>query len=269
MKLVIGKNSHIGVALCQHLRSFENEFSIMSTQDFLNIFLKNGQKGLSEFLEDRATIDHIYLAFGITDSKANYELATILNYKLPIALISSAQTLGIKSTSFGSVHESTTINSNYISTKKAFYKELSVGSETFSNHFHFQLHTLVPNLTPSSSWSFLGQIEKSIKFSEPFVMTSGDQLRQFHRATDVIFQVLQNKPKSEFAVIEGCTYHKLRDIAESIFSYFSLDGLLTINYKEKNPNEIYTPITHNILTIVNPSLDMSVKDIILHIESKL
>jgi nucleoside-diphosphate-sugar epimerase len=174
-----------------------------------------------EILKDLIRFDlskaDIFVAAGITDSRVDPALLWSLNYHLPKNLISSTANLGSRIITFGTIHESFTINNEYFASKRALGNFVR-NTQEFNNARHFLLHTLYSD-DPPPEHMFLGQMFKALKTGVAFNMSNGKQLREFHHVDDItkaVFKLLQSTESRSQDISTGSGM-QIRKLAEEIF----------------------------------------------------
>lgn len=106
---------------------------------------------------------------------------------------------------------------------------------------HYQLHTLYGGKRPPP-FMFLGQMEAALRQKIPFLMSSGNQLREYHHADDVAANILLHlrsaaPTSSEIALNSGCAT-RLRNLAEAVFDHFGMSDLLKVGALAQQQGEV-------------------------------
>jgi hypothetical protein len=107
---------------------------------------------------------------------------------------------------------------------------------------HIQLHTLYGG-ERAHPFMFLGQIEMALRKREPFAMSAGRQLREYHHVQDVVDNVsdfLSNGdgPSRCFDLSSGAPV-SLRGLASDIFDAFGLSRLLQAGRVAEAKGEVF------------------------------
>ena len=111
---------------------------------------------------------------------------------------------------------------------------------SFVNPSVIRLHTLFGIGIPPKNM-FLGQIFNSLKNKTKFNMSDGNQFRQYHHYNEVsnlLNMILSSKSNEKIIDLSGEIWIKLKDLANSIYSYFDCLELLNIGSLKKSQNEI-------------------------------
>ncbi len=96
---------------------------------------------------------------------------------------------------------------------------------------HFQLHTLYGRRKPHD-FMFLGQMEKALRERTPFLMSAGEQVREYHHVDDVagnVIRYLQGAASApERIELNSGNTIRLKSLAEAVFRHFGLDGMMRV-----------------------------------------
>lgn len=186
----------------------------------------------------------VFVASGLLDPKLSQEDLLRVNYHLPKNLIDGAAKLGIKVITFGTVMEGLLQSKNpYIQSKTALGEYVSAAAAAGRPAIHLQIHTLY-GLGQPSPFMFLGQMLSAIRANEPFKMTSGRQLREYHHLTDEAKAIRQIASSAQPGVL-NLSHGKplsLRIIAESVFQAFGKGDLLRVGALPEPPDENYEKV---------------------------
>jgi nucleoside-diphosphate-sugar epimerase len=175
----------------------------------------------------------LFVASGLLDPRLPKEDLYAINFLLPKNLIDGASKVGMKVITFGTVMENFIKSPNpYIQTKVALkdYIENIAVKEDKVQATHLQMHTLYGVGQPSS-FMFLGQILHALKANEPFKMTSGRQLREYHHIEDEI-KAIKKLASADIGGVYDISHGNpvsLSSIAESAFDAFGKKDLLHIS----------------------------------------
>jgi nucleoside-diphosphate-sugar epimerase len=109
---------------------------------------------------------------------------------------------------------------------------------------HIRLHTLYGGRP--QSFMFLGQIEGALRNRRSFDMSAGQQLREYHHASDVAQSVLgyladAREPFEMIALSSGKPV-RLGVLATAVFEHFGLSHLLRIGSIEAAPGEVFEAV---------------------------
>jgi nucleoside-diphosphate-sugar epimerase len=112
--------------------------------------------------------------------------------------------------------------------KEVWQQEAQAGRVLWT---HYQLHTLYGGKQPPP-FMFLGQMDAALRQKATFLMSSGDQFREYHHAHDLATNVLRHlrtaaPASAKIAMNAGCAT-RLRDLAEAVFHHFGRPDLLKV-----------------------------------------
>jgi len=200
---------------------------------------------MDEILRDGDACNVIFAAGALDPSLSKPELYQA-NVALPLAIYSRLEEYKLgygQFMTFGSIHETcpemATAN-NYIWSKR----ELLIGRESAKGTFpwhHIQLHTLYGGTVRSHM--FLGQVESSLRARQPFNMSNGNQLREYHHVDDVAYSALEylSRRLSSHSTIEFNSGEpiSLRELATEIFCHFDGESLLQIGAIPTPRSEVF------------------------------
>ena len=186
----------------------------------------------------------VFVASGLLDSRLSQDELLSVNYHLPKNLIDGAAKLGIKVITFGTVMEGLLkLKNPYIQSKCALRDYVNVVVAQGWPATHLQIHTLF-GLGLPSPFMFLGQMLSAIRVNQPFKMTSGRQLREYHHLTDeakAIRQIANSACPGTLNLSHGKPL-SLNTIAESVFQALGKSDLLHIGTLPEPPDENYEKI---------------------------
>jgi nucleoside-diphosphate-sugar epimerase len=108
----------------------------------------------------------------------------------------------------------------------------------FQNYIHLQMHTLYggENISPST---FLGQVADALMRNQPFKMSAGNQLREYHHLEDdvaAISEVINSGASGKIEISHGQPV-TLRLLAETIFRSIGKLELLEVGMLASNSFE--------------------------------
>ena len=178
----------------------------------------------------------VIFANGLTDPARPRGELFYSNYEFPIQAIQALRDApGIRFLTFGTVMEDFSqlvATNHYLASKRALatgIEALALNPHLSGRVLHLRLHTLYGG--KPAAHSFLGQICASLQCDEPFMMSGGQQLREFHHVNDVARSVLTLSGRawdcSAASVSFGRPVH-LRTLAERIFAAFGRSHLLKL-----------------------------------------
>lgn len=234
--VIVGSNGNLACKLKQKLPNAR----IVSRLEFLSwINPRQLKEGLGT-----SDLD-IFLAAGITSSKASAHELLMVNFEIPALIAKSMIGEESRIFTFGSIMEKEPriVRDNpYIATKFQLSEFLS--QNLSPNQFlHLRLHTLYGGKSFNREM-FLGQLFYSIRENTIFRMTSGEQIREYHHIDDDLSAMDALVQSGHFGIqeISHGEYMKLRDIAEQILEYFGVPELLSLGFLSDTHAEILRPI---------------------------
>lgn len=200
---------------------------------------------VARFFDERAGDEAtIFVASGLLDPRLPPEDLSKVNYLLPRNVIDGATKLGVKVVTFGTVMEGLLASKNpYIQSKVALGEYVAYVASADKPVVHIQIHTLYGVENPSP-FMFLGQMLSAIKEEQPFRMTSGRQLREYHHLAD---EAVALRRISDIAApgVVNLSHGKpvsLKDVAESVFDAFGMNHLLQVGALPEPPDENYDKV---------------------------
>ncbi len=235
MIFLIGGRGRLGQAL---MMEYSDKQPVLIDRVVYQDWWKEGsEKEIFEYFEQEDTDDAvIFVTAGLLDPTLPADDLLRVNYLLPKNIIKGTAALGIKVVTFGTIMEEFGESDNsYIQSKCALSD--FVKDQPFA--LHIRIHTLYGNGAPSS-FMFLGQMQDAILKGNPFKMTSGNQLREYHHIEDevkAIKKIVNSSVKGVFNLNHGDPV-ALKDIAQIVFTAFGKQNLLKLG-------SIPDPVTDN------------------------
>jgi nucleoside-diphosphate-sugar epimerase len=107
---------------------------------------------------------------------------------------------------------------------------------------HIRLHTLYGGSKRPHPFMFAGQMFDALARKEPFKMSGGAQLREYHHVEDIATSVLAFLAGShDQKIIELSSGQpiRLRDLASAVFRYFDAASLLEIGARIHSNGEVF------------------------------
>jgi len=186
----------------------------------------------------------IFVASGLLDPRLSQEGLFRVNYLLAKNVIDGATKLGMKVITFGTVMEGRLQSKNpYIQSKVKLGDYVRAVAREAKPVIHIQLHTLYGRGQPSP-FMFLGQMLTAIQTNQPFKMTSGRQLREYHHLRDEAMAVRQVANLASPGVLD-LSHGKplsLKTIAQSVFQNLGKKDLLQLGALPEPPEENYETV---------------------------
>ena len=241
MILVVGRNGNLSLALQRIFQ--DKEIRIVGSDIAHKWSIDDGAKKIEEDLNKLGIEpDLIFNAAGEVDPNANYSKLNNLNFNLPKNLELYSRSHGIKLITFGTILENleNLAEANpYLSSKRKYFEYFQKVALGESHSLHVQIHTWY-GLDRPHLHMFLGQIFQSLKENEPFKMSAGNQLREYHFVYDDLkaVQFLINQNFRGIIQINHGEILSLKEIALTLFKSFDALNLLKIGSLETPTHEV-------------------------------
>jgi nucleoside-diphosphate-sugar epimerase len=199
---------------------------------------------------------------------AKYKEIMLWNYEFPRYLYTLCQQTGLKLITLGSVHENypQLLSSNLYLQSKFKLKEFLVKKD-FKDSLHFQFHTWYGG-NKVHEQMFLGQIINSIRHRSVFKLNSGDQKREYHHIEDdakCLLKTLLKRSVGCFEISHGQPV-TLRDISNSIFSFFNCEDYLQI---ADSPILAEYDINYDVFKTSNCAFRPTIEGLINYVQTKI
>jgi len=229
---IIGGKSRLAKAIVSSLKKQNIKYKIKNV-------LLNGSEPNSIFkdlLPKRLENDGNRLIFNCladTAGEKGQKLQNYINYDFAYNLCESYESDLI--VNFGSNTEETNIDSTYLDAKRRLCENLADSH----NSYYFKLSTLY-GYYPLKKGMFLSLLYNSIRKNEDFNMSSGDQLREYHRYSDVVLDIMYILKKSSPGIfpIKSNDSVAIKDIALAVRD--ELNPNMAINFcVDKIEHEVY------------------------------
>lgn len=261
-KVIVGRNGN----LANQLKTRYPDARVISRDEYLSW---DNVSDIHKILDSQST--DIFLAIGITSSKASTQDLELMNYRIP-SLIAKAISIGnSRIITFGTIMEKKpelSKNNPYVASKRRLNLFLQNNLRPES-YLHLLIHTLYGGKKVNPHM-FLGQILSAIGTKSAFHMSSGRQVREYHHIDDDLraTELLLDNKLNGIQEISHCESFSLEKIAKTIFSHFNLRDKLFIGETSSN-KEIFKPIgiRHPLLKEFN--FQPSLPGIITFIEEQL
>lgn len=186
----------------------------------------------------------VFVTSGLLDPNFSEEDLLKVNYTLAKNVIDGASKIGTKIITFGTVMEELIKSKNsYVRSKKKLSEYVEKMANNERSIKHIQLHTLY-GIDHPSPFMFLGQILLAIKSNQPFEMTSGGQLREYHHLEDeaVAIRLITDSSVSGVVNLSHGQPVLLRAVAESVFDALEKSHLLRLGALPEPAEENYDQI---------------------------
>jgi nucleoside-diphosphate-sugar epimerase len=197
--LLFGANGNLGAALRRQLTATGHSVQGIAWRDVAE-WLDHSSKTQEQCI--RAAVSEIaadnfdiLFANGLTDPRQPAQCLFRSNTQFPQSVIAATRCIrGCRYVTFGSVLErlgGDMANNAYATSKIKLAEWVKEQVERNSTNWnlkgriiHLQIHTLYGGLEPAPHM-FLGQLVAALRLHQPFAMSTGQQLREYHHVDDV------------------------------------------------------------------------------------
>lgn len=242
MYIIIGGRGRLGSCLAKMTSAQVHHVDHTACSEW---WRPDSKKNIVKYFEERnLTQGTVLITAGVLDPSRSASEHECVNYLLPKHVIESANSLGLRTITFGTVMENLIgdkTQNPYIMSKLRLSHFVQ---ECPANHIaalHVRLHTLYGGASPPHSFMFLGQLLNAIHNRTDFKMTHGEQLREYHHIDDearAIFHLAQTKLTGVMQLNHGKP-EKLKDIAHHVLNAFEQLPLLRLNALKPPMHENY------------------------------
>lgn len=247
---ITGGRGRLGQALASEYAGAGVDVVLLERDVYQEWAADGADRAIARYFErdSRSGDSVVCVASGLLDPRLPHDSLLAVNYRLPRNVISAALPLGMRVVTFGTVMEAMhNVGNAYIDSKRRLgeYVNSACGRGAVT---HVQIHTLYGSGAPTPSM-FLGQIAHALHAGEPFRMTSGRQLREYHHVADdagAIRWLVESGSPGTVALSHGRPV-TLRQIADAVFEAFGKRELLKIGAlpdpEQENYETIFEPLS--------------------------
>lgn len=239
MKLVLGANGRLGTALTARLGS-------VAVRPERNIYESwwraDSVPAVTRYLKEQdQPIDTIFVAAGIIDPSESATQHERVNQLIPQQVIRAAVPMGIRVVTFGTMMEilsSASPASTYVASKVELARFVSQQARLSDSALHLRIHTLYGG-GPPDPFMFTGQMLTALRKREPFLMSPGTQLREYHHVIDEVDAIISLAESTARGVVDlnhGDAI-SLAELAQTTFRAFDAGELLRIGSLSAPTNE--------------------------------
>ncbi len=172
----------------------------------------------------------VYVTAGLLDPRLAPEEHARVNVALPLNVVEGAAPLGLRVRTFGTVMETLLSSQNpYVRSKAELGRQMAAAAASGLAVAHLRIHTLYGGGAPAG-FMFLGQLASALRERQPFRMTLGRQLREYHHVDDdaAALALLEAAGLSGVVDLNHGAPLSLRALAESVFGAFGASALLEL-----------------------------------------
>jgi nucleoside-diphosphate-sugar epimerase len=219
-----------------------------SPRDFVKrVIAGKGDELVASLLAQGGLQDWI-CAVGIVDPKADRDVIEGVNVAFPCRLhellAREAAAGTVRFVTIGSVLENQaelSATNPYLASKFRMFDALRrAGGRLRWNHF--RLHTLYGGNKRPNPIMFAGQMFDALARGEPFKMSGGTQLREYHHVDDIaesILSFLAERDEDMAVELSAGEPLRLRDLATAVFAHFDASKLLEIGARGQPSGEVF------------------------------
>lgn len=202
------------------------------------------EQDVSRFFASAPSGSVVLVAAGVLDPALSESEHQRVNVDLPLSVIDGACSAGLRVVTVGTVMERLASHSNrYVAAKVKLAQAVAQRAASGLPVVHAQVHTLYGGGAPSPHM-FLGQMLVALKSRQPFEMSPGQQLREYHHVDDDVaaMRTLLATPLTGVMALshgEPCT---LRDLASSVFEELGAMHLLRLGARPEPPDDNFATV---------------------------
>lgn len=223
--LLLGKDGNVSQSF-QSLMAADSRFKY-SALSYLELKKLVEENMLEEYFSN-ITKSYPQLNFwvvyccGITSPNAPSMNLRAANIDLPMRVLTAILGSNARLVTFGTIMENyITIceNNPYLHSKLLFSQGLSTINR--SSYLHIRLHTLYGGMKLQSHM-FLGQLYNSLKSQKDFIMSRGEQKREYHHIDDDVSICLRLILLEKSGIVEINSGQPIRliDLANAVYDFF-------------------------------------------------
>ncbi|MFC5461332.1 NAD-dependent epimerase/dehydratase family protein [Massilia niabensis] len=229
MKLIVGGRGRLGQALVRAYGA--HEVRCLDRAVYADWAAPGGAEQARDFFAPWAgSAATVFVTSGVLDPKLLPAEHQQVNFDLPAAVIAGAGAHGLRVLTFGTVMECLLAQQNpYVRSKAALGQHVADLAARGAAVAHVRVHTLFGG-GPPSPFMFLGQMLTALQQRQPFNMTLGKQLREYHHIDDEARAIRLLDDAGVCGVLELSHGEPLTlaELAGTVFSSFGAQELLRL-----------------------------------------
>lgn len=186
----------------------------------------------------------VVIAAGLLDPALPEAEHERVNVQLPLQVIDGACAAGLRVLTIGTVMERLAASANrYVSAKARLAQAVAQRASAGLPVLHAQVHTLY-GVGPPSDHMFLGQMYEALRRGQPFEMSPGQQLREYHHLDDDVaaIRALLATPLSGVVTLSHGEPVTLRDLASHVFEQLQCTHLLRLGARAEPPVDNFATV---------------------------
>jgi nucleoside-diphosphate-sugar epimerase len=198
------------------------------------------------FVEQATPGSVIYVCSGLLDPRVPGDELHRVNYVLPHNIIIALADMAVRVVTFGTAMEGTLTANPYVQSKLALSRFIEARSTSACKVTHVRIHTLYGGGEPSP-FMFLGLMLNAVRQGQPFEMTQGRQLREYHHVDDeaaAIARLISAGVTGVVTLSHGRPV-TLKRLAETVFDALGETKLLRLGAlqepAEENFGQVFSP----------------------------
>jgi nucleoside-diphosphate-sugar epimerase len=242
MIYLVGARGRLGRAILASRR--EGEIVALDRSTYSQWWKPGAFEEVARYFDAAMPGSIVLVAAGVLDPALPALDHQRINVDLPIQIMEGALKVGLRVATFGTVMERLASHPNaYVASKAALGQQVAERSARGDQVTHLQVHTLYGGGEPAP-FMFLGQLCQALRAHQPFEMSPGRQLREYHHVEDdvaALHAILDAGETGVLALSHGapCT---LRELATHVFEAMGCSELLRIGARPEPPDDNFATV---------------------------
>ena len=222
--VILGQNSNIAKEIVSQLVKSNLMSSRVISYEYIAQF-RTSQFGLSSFLSELSHLhpgEEIYIVncIGVTNPRLNAAMLLDINCEFNLQLARAVKETEVNLITIGTIMENfpeLCFSNPYLYSKYLSFSKLE--ELRIENHLHLRLHTLYGGMTLHPHM-FLGQLQSALKLGSDFLMTHGQQLREYHHIEDDVSLLIRSVFSGIYGIVEISSGMPVRllELAQAVYS---------------------------------------------------
>lgn len=242
MIYVIGGRGRLGRAICADQRF--GDITALDRVVYADWWRPGSAHKIARYFDAATAGSTVLVTAGVLDPALPPEEHQRVNVDLPAQIVDGACKAGLHVMTFGTVMERLVEHPNaYIASKAALGRLVAERAAAGDPVAHLQVHTLYGGGEPAP-FMFLGQLCHALREGQPFEMSPGRQLREYHHVDDdvaAVHAVLLARQTGVMTLSHAapCT---LLNLASHIFAAVGRNELLRIGARPEPRDDNYATV---------------------------